>query len=163
MAIPSVLQMVWGRPKLMVRLGVLETEPGRILQAELINPPIQNRLLKWLGVRRMTAEDVMATFFIEEYGNRRVVFTGEVPKIVTYNSTGGHQRISLAGSPFPAVFGIVLGSSADKKVYIFEEHQTVLPPGKYCACIHVTVEGRPLEKQGNFVVSQTHPFAYWEA
>jgi len=162
MALPTIFQMIWGKPKLMILFGVKEIPDGKILQCELVNPPIRNKLLKRLGIRRVTAEDIMGRFYIEEYGSRRVVFPGEVPKIITHNGTEGHQRIGLAASFFPAIFGIVLSSYTDKRVYVFEEQETVLPPGKYCACIHVTMEGKPFEKQRNFVVSQTHPFAYWD-
>ena len=164
MVLPTVFQMIWGKPTLLIGFGSGETTQGRFLNVELYNPPIRNRLLKWFGVRRMTAGDIMGTFSIEEYGSKKVVFPGEVPKIITHDGTEGHQRISLAASPFPAVFGVVLAVNTKKEVIVFEDEQqkTVFAPGKYCVCIRITIEGRPVEKRRNFIVCKTHPFVYWD-
>ena len=162
LALPTVLQMIWGKPKLVIAVSDREVTAGKVLQVELFNPPIQNKLLRWLGVKRMTAGDVMGSFKIQEHGSRRVIFPGEVPEIITHNGTGGHQRISLAASFFPATFGVVLSLYEDKKAYVFEEQETILPPGKYCVCIHFMMEGEPIETERTFVVTKAHPFAYWE-
>lgn len=160
--LPTIFQMIWGRPKLVIGFGVRELDGSRVLQYELLNPVIKNRFLRWLGVRRMAAEDIITYFSIEDYNNQRLVFAGKVPDILKYNGTSGAQRISLPTSFFPALIPIVLALDEAKAIKVFEE-DIILQQGKYCAIIVATMEGKKSTKRGNFVVSETHPFIYWEA
>lgn len=162
MAVKPFVQAIWGKPKIEVDFGVKDLEGGRVLQCEICNPPIRHKILRLLGVTRVIAEDITASFSIEEYGSGRVIFSGAVPSIITYSGTTGAQRISLPPSVFPANFAIVIVVDTEKKVRVFEEN-IILLSGKYCANVEVRMVDKTIKVKKRFVVSQTHPFAYWEA
>jgi hypothetical protein len=157
----TAFRPILGKPEITTSFSVHEAENGRVLQGEIYNYPITNKRLRLLGVRRMVAEDIMAHLSIKEHGSDRVVFPGAVPHIISYTGSADAQRISLAPSPFPARFGIVVAAYAERSVKVYEE-DTTLPVGVYCACVHITVEGESVEAQRDFVVTDKHPFTYWQ-
>lgn len=163
MAVQPFVHMIWGRPKVTVDVNVQEMDGARVLQCRIFNYPIVRGILKLLCVRRMAAEDIVASFSIEECASGRVVFPGAVPYITTYTGTKS-QRVGLPASPFPARFGIVIVMYDTGEVKPFgEDTTTLLAPGKYCARIDITVEGKPIVEEQEFVVCETRPFAYWTA
>src|SRR5262249_22996935 len=77
-ALPTVFQMVWGRPT--IAFDFTEThEPldevanAKILQGLVYNYPVENRLLLALGVRRSPVDDLAAILTIREDGSNRIV------------------------------------------------------------------------------------------
>jgi len=163
MSLPTILQMIWGRPKVTIDVNVKEMDGARVLECRIFNYPIVRGILKLLCVRRMAAEDIVASFSIEECGSGRVVFPGAVPYIITYTDTKS-QRVGLPASPFPAAFGIVIVMYDTGEVKPFGEDTTILlAPGKYSARIDITVEGKRIVEEQEFVVCETRPFAYWTA
>ena len=152
--------MICGRPKITVDFDDFEVEGGRILQCKIYNYPIAKGILRLLGIRRIAAEDIMASFSIKEHGSERVVFPGAVPHIISHTGTTDAQRISLGPSPFPAKFGVVAATYAEGKVKVFEQN-VVLPIGLYSACVEVVAEGKLIRMQGDFAVTDEHPFVYW--
>lgn len=99
-ALPTVVQMIWGHPQIVLGFDVRELLDGRILQCNIWNSPILNRWLRRLCVRRMTAEDIVAHFTIKEVGTDRIVYPGIVPELITYAGSSA-QRVSLPGLLFP--------------------------------------------------------------
>jgi hypothetical protein len=160
-----VLQMIWGRPKIVLDFDVSEFEGARLLECEIHNEPIARGLLRMLRIRRMVAEDIMAYFSIKEQGSNRVVFSGDVPHIYAYTGVKS-QRISLAASPFPAIFGIVEVDYGSGVVKVFDEklkfdEEVTLERGAYYTDIKVAADGEHIRAKRNFEVSDKHPFAYW--
>ncbi len=161
LTLPTTLQMFYGQPKLRIGFSFKEMSDTRVLETELFNLPVNNRLLKWFGVRRITVEDMMSQFTIEEYDSRKVILPLSVATLTIRDGTGDRQRISLVASLLPAVFGIACASYTYRKVFVWEKPEITLPPGKYRACIEVLMGDKLAEIQNSFVVSETHPFVCW--
>jgi len=160
-AVPPFIQMISGRPKISLEFDTRDVESGSFLTCQIFNRPPTSRILRILNITKMTAEDIMATFSIEEYGTQRVVFPGAVPKIITHGGPAA-QRISLPASAFPAIFGIVTVETATGKVAPCDDTTRItLEPGKYYARVEVAVGGKFISKQRAFVVTEDHPFTYW--
>ena len=70
MALPTVAQMIWGKPHVRVEFiipySLNKRNPERYLECRLTNPPVNSCLLRILGVYRRTAENVGARFHIED-------------------------------------------------------------------------------------------------
>jgi hypothetical protein len=72
MAIPTILQMFFGRPRLIFEADDFTGPEGRILVIAIKNPPITNRFLRFVGVERETG-DVIVFFDIQELGTGRLL------------------------------------------------------------------------------------------
>ena len=91
-------QVIWGKPKLVIRFSHQEVEELHVLRCEVLNVPIVKRLLRILQVQRATAEDVIARFEICDAHSKANIFAA-VPEINTYNHQV--QRVSLPASHVP--------------------------------------------------------------
>ncbi len=98
MALPTVLEMMWGRPKISLDLGLEKIDGGIVLECTIWNEPITNKLLTALHVRRMVAEDVTAIFDVKSLSSDRNIFSGYIPKIRDFSGKYA-QRVSLPCSP----------------------------------------------------------------
>jgi len=161
LTLPTVFQMIWGRHRIAVGFDIEEFESIRVLKCVIYNNPVKNRLLRWLGVRRAVAEDIVADFFIEELGSHRVISPQKMPIIKSYAGVEPAPRISLAASPVPAEFGIVGFMRSKGVVSLALEESVTLANGSYCACVEVAVEGKVNRAHQNFQVTGKHPFVYW--
>lgn len=160
-AVPALAQRIWGGPKLEVDFRQEDTADIRVLLCELCNPPIKNKALRFLRVRRTALEDVMANFSIAECGSDRVVLTGEVPRIHTYSGALA-QRIALPPSIFPATFVVAVASRQDGGVRPSTGEATPLSKGRYYARVMAIAGQQAVKRQRDFVVTQEYPFAYWD-
>ncbi len=61
-------QLIWGGPKISLVFRTEDMEGNRFYICEIHNTPIMNKLLKKFGVRRDIAQDVTASFEIQEKG-----------------------------------------------------------------------------------------------
>ncbi len=162
MTLPTVLQMIWGKPRIAVGFDIAELKSGRVLECAIYNIPIRNRLLRWSGIRRTVAEDIMVDFCIEELGSsRRAIRPHNAPYIQSYTGVGPAQRISLAASNISARFAIVKVIASTGVVSLFEEDDVMLANGSYCAYVEVVVEGKVNRARGNFEVTDKSPYVYW--
>jgi hypothetical protein len=94
MAVPSLLQMYFGRPKIHVEFRFYEDELNRYLVCEIYNLFVTRRLLKLLGVRRSTAEDVHGLVSITEEGTKRIILADDPAAIVQQRRQFGY-RVSI--------------------------------------------------------------------
>lgn len=160
MALPTVAQMVWGKPRLIITFHSQEVEGGKVMTCRFFNLPIAEGLKKKIGVRRMPIEDLMADFSIAEYGSNKVIHPGKVPCILKYDGVNDAQRISLPASIFPAKFGIASVYYATKTVTVFEEN-TDLPIGKYIVKVNAQFQENQSEVESILIVHGEYPYAYW--
>jgi len=72
MAIPTILQMFFGRPHLVFEADDFTGPEGRILVLKINNPPITNKFFRLCRVEREAGE-VMGFFDIQELGTGRIV------------------------------------------------------------------------------------------
>src|SRR4030042_3654325 len=66
MAVSPFAQMIWGRPKIKIVFGIEVRDNISFLRCEIWNEPIRKGFLKNIGVRRDTANDVVAFLCIKE-------------------------------------------------------------------------------------------------
>ncbi len=59
MAVQPFLEFIWGRPKIQIEFEARDKGSVRYLDILLTNVPVGNPILKFLGVSRRTAEDVV--------------------------------------------------------------------------------------------------------
>jgi hypothetical protein len=72
MAIPTILQMFFGRPRLTFEADEFTGPEGRILTIAIKNQPVKNRFLRFVGVER-EAGDLIAFFDVQELGTGRIL------------------------------------------------------------------------------------------
>jgi hypothetical protein len=72
MAIPTICQMFFGRPRLTFEAVEFTGDSGRCLLIEIKNQPTKNKLLRWMRVERDTGQ-VHAWFSIREQGTGKVI------------------------------------------------------------------------------------------
>lgn len=162
MAMPGLLQRIYGAPEIAIRFGKAEDEGYRFLTCEMINVPITKGLLGWLRVRREPAQDVVASFQVREEGTNRIVCPWNTVDIKT---EGGvlQRRVELPASWVSVEFVIVDFRGEMGKVNVCKgpkEFQP-LPMGAYKAEIKVTTGNRVFEAENAFVVSDSYPLARW--
>ncbi len=159
LTLPTVLQMLYGKPNITLEIDIEEREGGRILRCCIFNLPVTNKWLNKLGVERKTAQSIVASFRIEEKGTKREIPTGDVPYIIQYDGTKNAQRVNLSSSIFPAKFAIAKAIYQDGKVEVWDNPQEI-PPGAYIACVGVTWKQTVIKEEKHFVVSGKHPYIY---
>ncbi len=157
MAFPTVLQVFWGKPKLIIDFGVQEVKGGKVLQGELYNQPIRSKLLQILGIRRMVADDIVVSFSIKNGSN---AIAEIIPSLISHAGIAPAQRISLPPSIFPSQFGIAIVEDAEGLVRVFEQDK-ILGLGLYRVFVEATVECKTITAQRDFKVINKPPFAVW--
>ena len=99
LVIPSALQMFWGRAYVKTEFEVSAKGDERSLVILLQNPPVQNSVLKTLGVRRETVQSLTAELRFSEAGSNVIIDTIRRARIFTdedkSDSGRGSNRIVL--------------------------------------------------------------------
>ena len=161
-AIRPLLQVKMSSPKISVKFSVGEqTNATAVLQCEIYNTPITNKFLNLYRIKRKTATDIVASFFINEFGSNRIVSPGMVPEIIPYSGSRS-QRITLPASTVPVVFGVLLVDRDKGQVKPFGRSRvTAIESGRYSVLITITVDGKNYDITKNFSVITEYPYANW--
>jgi len=72
MALPTIFQMIFGRPKLTFEADEFTGSDGKILLIAIQNQPVTNRLLRLMGVERDEGE-ITAFVDVHEDGTKRII------------------------------------------------------------------------------------------
>lgn len=169
LVIPSTFQMFWGRAYVKTEFKVSAKGDERSLVILLQNPPVQNRVLKTLGVRRETVQSLTGELRISEAGSNVIIDTIRRARIFTdedkSDSDRGSNRIvlpptySVAASMMIAMWdnnlkgAIVLGDLLRKEL--------LLRKGYYTVQIMIFVDGEPVEESRQFVVGEKADDLIW--
>jgi hypothetical protein len=163
MALPTVLQMFFGKPKVEIGLGIDHFENRVILECKIWNTPVTNKFLKIMHVKRMPIDDLTAFFKIRKEDTDLVLLPGYFPKIRNFSGISA-QRIRLPASPMHASLGVVY-KRLKGPAKLFEEgpkaNKANLDVGRYIASITVIADGDGITKEGIFEVSEEAPFLRW--
>ena len=166
MALPTLLQMIFGKPVITIDFGIKAGVVGDILQCQLFNFPIKQRLLRILGVRRMVAEDVGAHLTIIKLNKRDEIIDVVMPHIMAYRGTDPAQQTFIPPSIFPVVFPVAFINEAQGLVRLpsweGSSKDTPLESARYCAFVEIIMEDKTYTSERNFRVSKNPPFAEWE-
>ena len=167
MALPTVFQMIWGRPNIGVKF--IDTTDKRAhrkyLHCQIINYPIDNRLLQKLGVYRRPIDDVNIFFSVEDIETHKMVVTDIMATIYTTQNAKPMISVSLPVSNIPAMINLVEArdDGYTNTIANYEAKNIQLPVGKYCANIRVYTSEKETEYRRNFVVGSKQEDLHWDS
>jgi hypothetical protein len=159
-AVPPLLQMVFGRPKLEFKPDEFMDENGKMLLLAIKNKPTANRFLRRLGVEREMG-NVLAYFDIQEQGSRRF-FLKDISARVTCAATR-EQGLLARALPLFTSGVMVLHNRAGIAGVIDGRHDDLRPIGAgHYTAIFTIVCGEQVHKfEKNFTVADTEAFTIW--
>ena len=167
MSSPSILQMFFGRAIIRLEFERYVEGENRALAVELKNPPVKNKILKKLGVKRETMQSIEVQFRIREFGSGRIIENLRSPRIYSpSDSTNlGKDRISLPPTFSVGANFIVISSDIKSNVaFILPDHlnpKTQIIQGYYQAIIDVVIDGEPTIFKRQFMVGATADDLTW--
>ncbi|HEY4374895.1 MAG TPA: hypothetical protein VGN52_23440 [Burkholderiales bacterium] len=167
MALPSVFQMLWGRPQINFELASRMENGASVLCCKLFNQPIKNRILIWMGVKRESA-NIYGAYKIWNVEAGRFVFTDVIqPLLVTQEDNAIHLELrpGVLGAAF-AVICVAEGNAYvvqnEKQIKNPEiEKGTVLSPGNYRVPIIIFCGEAKFIKSAEFVITADPMNSYW--
>jgi len=152
MAIPTILQMFYGRPRLTFEADDFTGPEGRILVLAIKNPPISNKFLRLVGVER-EAGDIIGFFDIQELGTGRLI----ARTVTGLLNCAPLQTIGLQARSLPGfTVGMTVISTREGLAHIVDarpERSISISPGHYIA--HIAV----VRGQDTYRVDQTFRIA----
>jgi hypothetical protein len=157
-AVPPFVQMIWGRPSVVIRWGEEVHTERKLLIASLANEAVRNRFLLFIGVSRQPVE-VSAGYEIYEKGtNRQVV---PMNRTLIRSSNEQFQLFVPLPTSFPARFNIV--SCEEQGVFAIRRdrnHQQI-PPGLYYVKVLATAGDRGCDFQCDLQVGLNRHETRW--
>lgn len=168
MGTPSLLQMIYGRPKLKSEYTIIAQEQHRSLAIFLKNPPLEQKsILEKLGVRRDTIESLILSFSISEAGSGRTLIPIMQTRIFSDEDPDNKGRGRIALPPTyhsPATVMVAMWDDAKKVAIIPGDRlrQSVgLPSGKYLIEVLLIPDGKPRKEIMQFIVGKTADELMW--
>ncbi|MGD0794047.1 MAG: hypothetical protein ABR958_00435 [Dehalococcoidales bacterium] len=162
-ATPSAIQMFWGKPKIIFRFYTRDIEEHTILSCDIQNKPIEDSILKALGVYRRSVV-ISATLQIFEEGTNRPFLNEYMPDFFTYSEIRG-ARITLDSSVIPVTIDIISARKKDGKVVRDEDelrdNLPSIPIGTYKVRVTLTADSDYITMFHSFYVSDKYPYANW--
>jgi hypothetical protein len=167
MATPSIFQKLWGRPILKHEFERGAEGKDRFLAVHLKNPPVRNRILRILGVRRDSIQSLTVSFRIIEYGSGKIL--DPVRQAILYSDEyvkdGGRYRIALPPTySVGANFIIAIADADAKRVFVPQDRlrtHLLIPPGYYQVVIAFMVDGEPIKVIRQFKVGKKADDLVW--
>jgi hypothetical protein len=164
MALPTALQMFFGRPRLWVDFQEMDSDIGKRVVCMIYNTSIQNRSLNKIGVKRDPAI-ISATYQIRESGTNRVMLDTARGYLIDIggNLNQGAPRATLLEDA-PVSFSCLLHKKADGEVIAMNldtRQQIVLPPGRYRVDIAVRSGSTEFRGSREVTVGETPATTYW--
>jgi len=167
MATPNIFQRILGRPILKIEFETGAQEAHRFLLVNLKNPPVTNKVLKMLGIKRDSIQSLTISFRVVEYGSGKVI--DPVRQAIIYSDEyvkdTGRYRIALPPThSVGANFMIAIADGETKQVFIpqdrLREH-LLIPPGYYQVIIAFMVDGNPIKVIRQFKVGAKADDLIW--
>ena len=84
-------QAIWGRPRLQVRVGHMETDDQRMVIFEVLSAPLTNRLGLAIGVYRRSVASVANLTVVD--ANTNTLVASWIPEIKSGIGTSGHRMV----------------------------------------------------------------------
>lgn len=167
MSTPSIFAMIWGQPKVSVRIEKYIDGDEHILTIYIENLPVKNRVLKWLGVRRETVQSLVADLRIREVGSGVVLIPILHCRIFSDDDPTDMGRVRTALPPTFSVAASIVIAKWDKgqgKAMIPGDRlraPILLGVGAYSAVIILYVDGDPMTITRSFMVGQNAADLQW--
>ncbi len=167
MATPSIFQMFWGRACIETEFEVSARGNERSLVIFLRNPPIQNRILKTLGVKRETVQSLTAEIRISEFGSKKIIVPIRHVRLFSDEDTSDKASNRIVLPPTYSVAASIMAAMWDnkaKRAIILGDllrQPLLLSEGYYYAQIIILVDGEPNEISRQFVVGKNADDLMW--
>ncbi len=151
-------QMIWGKPHVEVEFIIANSgdprDTGTYLECKLTNPPIENRLLRMLGVYRRTADEVTAQFHIENAKTHKRIATNVRAEIGALGSVKLMPSVALPASKASALFRIVkvMANGVATVTDRYDGQNFSLPVGEYYVDARIFVSEKELDCRRKFIV-----------
>jgi hypothetical protein len=167
MSAPSIFVMIWGQPKVNVRIEKYIEGDEHLLPVYIENLPVKSRILRFLGVRRQSVQSLEATLRIHEVGSGVVLVPIlHCPIYASDDNTDiGRGRITLP--PTFSVAATILIAKWDgahgKAVVPGDRLRTPITVGvgSYRAEIVLYIDGDPMRVTRTFMVGQNSAGLQW--
>lgn len=142
MAMPYILQLLFGQPRIAVAFTHVDNgSEGRLIRMHLMNPPINNRLLKALRVSRLPVQSVCLSVTVLNALTKQVVTDSFVPEIETYLSPKA-IRANLPPSIFFANITLAQWQRSTNSAVLFVGPRLIpLVEGAYIFLIRFDLDG----------------------
>jgi hypothetical protein len=166
MALPTVLQMFHGGPRLEVEFAAAIGAQGgeKWLSCHIFNRPVKNSVLRCLGVRRESLASVFVVFDVCKDGSLKYVASSvPVIRVIASNGIQG-KSVSLPVSDLPAEFPIVVArTDGTAVVERFDEGRQPLAPGRYRVEVQIVAGEMRIRRKAAFAVGIGDGLAgcYW--
>ncbi len=158
-ALPTVFQMLAGRPKIEFGFSEILTHDTKLLRIEIRNRPVSNAFLKFLGVRRDSAHITSGYTVVNAATGQKVVGLTN-PQIVVGDI---HARaVELPAGILVAQIGVAYAKA--ESVSVLEDSEVggvFLPPGNYLIPLVVFCGEKSFVARKEFVVTQNPLGTYW--
>ena len=167
MATPSIFQMLWGRACIETQFEVSARDNERSLVVFLKNPPVKNRILKILGVKRETVQSLTAEIRISEFGSKKIIVPIRRARLFSDEDTSNNGSNRIVLPPTYSVAGNIVFAVWDnknKKAIIPGDRlrqPLLLGEGYYYAQIVIFVDGEHNEISRQFVVGKNADDLIW--
>ncbi len=157
MAIPTILQMWFGRRKLIASFRVEHRDANRSLQIFLTNPPLkEGSWLDKIGVERNDIKSLSVSFRITIAGGADIIPTHHAALFTDANPDVLAWRISLPPTYVGAATTVIVVWDSSKKTASVPPDRLrtdiVLPANRYIARFVFSVNGRTRIVERSFIV-----------
>jgi hypothetical protein len=158
MTAPTIFQMILGGPRVDVDFRDYMQSGTKLLQVFFNNPPVTNRVWRFLGVHRETVASLSAQFRISEVGSGTIIVPIHQAPLYAddADSDACRQRIPLPPTySVGATAAIILWDTPNKCAVIPPDRlrqPIILKPGYYQAHILLLVDGLPKQVLRRFTV-----------
>ena len=162
MAVQPFLEFIWGRPKIQIEFEARDKGSVRYLDILLTNVSVGNPILKFLGVSRRTAADVVLSFRVRD--NRTQIWVvGEGGALLSTIRDENKLQISLPSSIFSASCTLIRTANGETLLTQGEGTTFKISPGKYEIELTVHYSEIHVIKKWGFSVG-TQPYdLFWES
>ncbi len=141
MALPTALQMFFGRPKVSVEFKSPVIDGVIVLQCHILNRPVKNRLLRSLGVTRQSTH-MNASISVYEHGTNRP-FRVHGMLLINHGAGPATERAEVT-SNWPAIVAPFY-KMKDAATFVTNNYGAVeLPAGYYVTKLSLICENREI-------------------
>ncbi len=170
-ALMTLPQMVWGKPHIKVMFESRDSKngrrgPGRYLECKFFNPPVNNRLLRILGVYHRHIDGLHVSFSIKNTKTNVMIVADVRADIDAEWNIEPRPSVSLPASRIPAMISLVMtrsDSGISTAIDDYDAQNIKLPVGEYCALISIESSEEKTELHKKFFVGTKSEDLCWES
>lgn len=163
-ALPTALQMFFGRPKIRLEFNTAVVKRSKVLRCYVINEYITNEFFRFVGVTRDPMVIAIGFGVVRAGSNEEVV--NIVRPLINVETGKPQLRVRLSGR-LPAIFAVASIDEEGKAAIMNRDEDEGghidIPQGRYI--VKISVVGPEWTKKfcGEFTIGRTQEQSYWLA